>query len=203
VRLKRSIAELKKRLEAEIAAQQTSTAERVVTGPGDAVRRNRMNEAKAALANIDQELTTKAGEEGRLRAVLAEYQRRIEATPAREAELASLTRDYDTLQQSYRSLLAKKEDSQIAANLERRQIGEQFRIVDPARVPEKPASPDRPLLYLIALTSALAVGIVVAGSAEYLDRTMRSEEDVRAALNLPVLATIPSIDRAAAKASHV
>lgn len=203
VRLKRSIAELKKRLEAEIAAQQTSTAERVVTGPGDAVRRNRMNEAKAALANIDQELTTKAGEEGRLRAVLAEYQRRIEATPAREAELASLTRDYDTLQQSYRSLLAKKEDSQIAANLERRQIGEQFRIVDPARVPEKPASPDRPLLYLIALTSALAVGIVVAGSAEYLDRTMRSEEDVRAALNLPVLATIPSMDRAAAKASHV
>jgi protein tyrosine kinase modulator len=199
LRLKRNIAELKKRLETEAANPPSSVAERVVTGPGDAIRRNRMNEAKAELANLDQQLSTKSGEESRLRAVLAEYQRRIEATPAREAELASLTRDYATIQQSYQSLLGKKQDSQIAANLERRQIGEQFRIVDAARVPEKPASPDRPLLYLIALTSALAIGCAMAGSAEFLDRSMRSEDDVRAALNLPVLATIATMDPPPAK----
>ena len=49
-----------------------------------------------------------------------------------------LTRDYSTLQAAYTSLLMKREDSMIAANLERRQIGEQFRILDPASRPEKP-----------------------------------------------------------------
>ncbi len=123
--------------------------------------------------------------------MLADYQSRIEAAPAREAELAALTRDYETLQQTYRSLLMKKEESQISANLERRQIGEQFKVLDAARMPEKPASPNRPQLYVLSLIVALGVGVGLAAAAEYLDRSLRSEADVRAALNLAVLATVP------------
>ena len=67
-----------------------------------------------------------------------------------------MTRDYATLQNSYQSLLAKKEDSKIAANLERRQIGEQFKLLDPARLPEKPYSPDRRMLNLFGLFGGLA-----------------------------------------------
>ena len=55
--------------------------------------------------------------------------------PKRESELVELTRDYTTLQTTYQSLLAKREESKIAANLERRNIGEQFKVLDPARVP--------------------------------------------------------------------
>jgi hypothetical protein len=58
-------------------------------------------------------------------------------------------------------------------------------------MPEKPVSPDRPRLYLIAILAAIAIGIGLAAAAEYLDRTLRSEDDVRAALNLMVLATVP------------
>ena len=57
--------------------------------------------------------------------------------------MTELTRDYTTLQGITLSLLGKKEDSKIATNLERRQIGEQFRLLDPARLPEKPFSPNR------------------------------------------------------------
>jgi len=131
------------------------------------------------------------------------YQGRIEATPVREAELTALMRDYETLQQTYRSLLAKKEESQISANLEKRQIGEQFKIVDPARVPERPVSPNRPQLYMLAVLGALAIGIGLASAAEYFDRTLRTEADVRAALNLIVLATVPSIPDTAASAPHL
>jgi len=121
------------------------------------------------------------------------YQSRIEATPVREAELASLTRDYETMQTSYRSLLQKKEESQISANLEKRQIGEQFKILDPARMPERPTSPDRPRLYLIAALIAIAVGLGLTALSEFLDKTLRTEADVRAALNLMVLATVPTL----------
>jgi capsular polysaccharide biosynthesis protein len=82
-------------------------------------------------------------------------------------------------------------ESQMSANLEKRQIGEQFKILDPARMPEKPASPDRPRLYLFSLVAALAVGFGAAALMEFFDTTLRTERDVRAALNLMVLATVP------------
>jgi hypothetical protein len=128
--------------------------------------------------------------------VLANYQQRIEAAPAREAELSDLTRDYDTFQQNYRSLLVKKQDSQVAANLERRQIGEQFKTLDAARLPEKPSSPDRPKLYALGVVGAIAIGFALAAVAEYRDHALRSEEDVKLVLNLLVLATVPILEAA-------
>jgi capsular polysaccharide biosynthesis protein len=122
---------------------------------------------------------------------MGNYQKRIEAAPARDAELTELTRDYRTLQTMYTSLLAKKEDSKVAANLERRQIGEQFKILDPARLPERPSSPNRRQLQLVGLGLAIGLGIALAALIEYLDKTLKSEVDVRAALNLVVLAGIP------------
>ena len=110
-----------------------------------------------------------------------------------------MTRDYSTFQQSYTGLLAKKQETQIAANLERRQIGEQFRILDPARLPARPDSPNRPRYYALGVMSGLGLGLVLAGLLEYFDRRMRSETDVRAALNVPVLAMIPLIHTSAGK----
>ena len=66
---------------------------------------------------------------------VSEYQRRIESIPGLESEWVSLSRDYETQQTAYKQLLAKSEESKVAVDLERRQIGEQFRVLDPARVP--------------------------------------------------------------------
>lgn len=194
-RLRRNVDELRRRVEAD-QLEREITDEPVAPVVIDPARRRRLTEARAELDNLDRQIEAKFADENRLRGVLAMYQARIENTPAREAELAAITRDYETLQQSYRSLLAKKEESQISANLERRQIGEQFKILDAARVPEKPASPDRPRLYLLVLLGAWTIGIGLAVTAEYFDRTLRSEGDVRAALGLLVVATVPSIRNA-------
>ena len=166
----------------------------------DSGKRKQLTDARIALDNLDRQIQGKTAEEIRLQGVVAMYQARIAAAPLREAELAALTRDYETFQQSYRTLLQKKEESQMSANLEKRQIGEQFKILDPARMPEKPASPDRPRLYLLAMVAALAVGFGAAALMEFLDRTLRSEADVRAALNLMVLATVPYMRESAAAA---
>ena len=189
-RQRRAVEELEKRVEAQklegtLASRPTNT---VVM---DYAKRKRLTDAKAELDNLDREIQAKLAEESRLRSVMGMYQARIEATPVREAELASLTRDYETLQGTYRSLLQKKEESEISANLEKRQIGEQFKILDPARMPERPESPDRERLYVIAILASLAIGIGLAATAEFFDRTLRTEADVRNALNLVVLATVP------------
>jgi uncharacterized protein involved in exopolysaccharide biosynthesis len=92
---------------------------------------------------------------------MADYQAKIEGVPTRESELVELTRDYATLQETYSSLLLKREDSKLAANLERRQIGEQFRIIDPARAPEQPVGPNRVRVAALGALAGLAVGLVL------------------------------------------
>lgn len=194
-RQRRAVDELEKRVAAQ-KLEGTLTA-RPPSNAMDPARRKRLTDARAELDNLDRQLQAKLAEESRLRGLIGTYQARIEATPVREAELASLMRDYETQQETYRGLLQKKEESQISANLEKRQIGEQFKILDPPRLPEKPASPDRPRLYLITLLAAIAIGFGAAALAEFLDRTLRTEADVRAALNLMVVATVPVITGAA------
>jgi hypothetical protein len=85
----------------------------------------------------------------------------------------------------------KKEDSKLAANLERRQIGEQFKILDPARVPEKPFSPDRTRMNLLGALFGLGVGFALAALLEFNDTTLKTDEDIVQALALPVLAMVP------------
>ena len=159
-------------------ARPTATAARI---------RNLQNE----MQNIDRQIAYKEAEERRLRGVIATYQARVEAAPKRESELIELTRDYTTLQQLYTGLLAKREDSKIAANLERRQAGEQFRILDPARVPEQPFSPNRMRMNLMGAIAGLALGLGLVALLEYRDTTLRTDDDVLSTLNLPVLAVIP------------
>jgi len=202
-RQRRAVDELQKRVEAQKLEGELMARPTAAPVVMDYEKRKRLTDAKAELDNLERGIQAKLMEESRLRGVLAMYQSRIEAAPLRELELTALTRDYETLQQTYTSLLQKKEESQISANLEKRQIGEQFRIIDAARTPEKPVSPDRPRLYLIAILGAIAIGCGLAATAEYFDRALRTEADVRAALNLMVLATVPYMRDTAASARRL
>src|SRR5262249_50106823 len=129
--------------------------------------------------------------EEKLRADIQSYQGRVEALPTRESELASLTRDYDTLQNTYRTLLAKREDSKISENLEQRQVGGQFRVIDPPHRPQTPLGPNRRTIALGGAIAGAVLGILLALVLQWLDKSLRNEADVDAALGLPLVATIP------------
>ncbi len=137
-------------------------------------------------------LASKQTEEKRLRDQIAEVQKRVSATPRLEAELTALTRDYDTIRRGYESLLAKQEDSKVAAALEQRQIGEYLqgarsrpaarRALQPEPAADQPRWAPWP-------GSASGLGLVAL--LEYKDKGLRSEDDVLSVLRLPVLAAIP------------
>ena len=189
VTMTQTVAELRKRAQAE-SAQQAEPAE---ASAADRLRRSRLDGLRAELSEVERQVAEKVAEGERLRGVLRTYQNRTEAAPTREAELAALTRDYDTLQQSYRALLTKKQESQIAANLERQQVDAHFKVLDPPRVPEQPSAPRRARLYAMAALGGILIGLMFAGTVEWLDRGLRTQEDVRIALGLPVLAAIPFV----------
>jgi polysaccharide chain length determinant protein (PEP-CTERM system associated) len=142
-------------------------------------------------ANVDAKTTSE--EIGGLNRQIALYQRRLENTPKREGELALITRDYETTRQSFQSLLAKRNEASVAADMEQRRQGEGFRILDPATLPERPAGPNRVRLFLVGLVLALGAAGVAVVLAENIDTSFRRVDEVRSTFAVPVLSTIPRI----------
>jgi polysaccharide chain length determinant protein (PEP-CTERM system associated) len=192
IRMKRAIRDLERAVDNETRQRQQSDFE--LRGGGTAaevVARTRVRHMQAEVAALRQRIADQEAQQQRLTVVIATYERHVAAAPTRESELAELMRDYDTLRSVYASLLARREDAKIAANLERRQVGEQFKILDPPRLPEKPFSPDRFKLNLLGAFLGLAFGAGLVALIEYRDTSLHTQDDVLMALQLPVLALIP------------
>ena len=206
LRAKRLIAELEPRATAEEAA----IAAAVTTGGAEAAtlpdarpgERENLRQMRAEIESLDRQLTFKESEEARVRATIAEFQRRIEAVPGLESEFVALTRDYDTQQIAYRELLAKSQTANLAEKLEEESIGERFRVVDPATVPLRPLPSQRIRYNAIGLAIGLLLGLAAAVLLELRDKSFRTEGDVLDALSLPVLATVPYVQSAADKAAQ-
>src|SRR4029450_4587569 len=131
-------------------------------------------------------------DERQLLGTMSALRGRLEAAPGVEAQLTELKRDYTTLQAQYQTILGKSQDAKVAANLERRTMGEQFKLIDSARLPQRPKSPNRLRFNLLGALGGLAIGLGFAGILEYRDTSLRTDDDVLLALALPVLATVPT-----------
>lgn len=123
---------------------------------------------------------------------IREYQQRIERTPKREEELLSLKRDYDNIQSSYKSLLNRKLEADMAVNMEKKKKGEQFRVLDYAKLPEKPVSPNPKKFFFMSLAAGLGLGFGIVLLLNYIDDSVRRADELDIA-GIPVLATIPSL----------
>lgn len=121
-----------------------------------------------------------------------QYEGRVERVPSREQELMILLRDYDNMQKNYQSLLDKRLNARLAENLEKRQKGEQFRILDPANLPAIPESPNQLFILLGGLVVGCGLGFGSAFGIELLRPSFRRPEEAESLLGLPILAGIPS-----------
>jgi polysaccharide chain length determinant protein (PEP-CTERM system associated) len=186
----RVVRDLQQKLRDLTLATPAASADRPLTS-ATVARLNRERQYQAEIERLDQQVRGKEAEMQRLRQVMSDYQQRVEAVPGHESELTALMRDYETLQKIYQDLLGKKENSQISANLEREQVGEQFRIIDPARLPVRPFSPDRVQITGIAFILSMMVAFGITAFLEYRDSTLRSEDEIVRTFSLPVLAAIP------------
>jgi polysaccharide chain length determinant protein (PEP-CTERM system associated) len=117
----------------------------------------------------------------------------VEETPRTEQELATLTRDYQKLNDNYVALLSKQLEAQMAGRLEQRWKGDRFRMLDPASLPEKPYFPRPTLVLALGVFLGLVAGLGVSLVAEYLDPTVKDVHDLEASQAYPVLACIPHL----------
>ena len=154
----------------------------------------RHKELRNQLTINDIEIKRFRSEEAQISSQMNHYRGRIENVPSREQEMASLVREYQNTKETHELLMKKSQDAQQAENLERRQKGEQFRVIDPARLPEKPFSPDIPKVLLIGLALSIGCSFGLAFIREQMDRSFHDAGDAEVTLGLRVLATIPKIE---------
>src|SRR5690606_4651871 len=169
----------------QLAAESSGGPDEPGVSPAEAARRARINVLEAEIAEIDRQIALAQQEEAQARDVARATQARIDASPTRAAELTGLTRDYDIIEGAYRDLLTKREAARMSASLEQRQVGESFRTVDPARIPDQPFAPDRSRISLLGLALGLCLGVAFAGLLEFRDSTIRTDEDLALVLDLP------------------
>ncbi len=123
------------------------------------------------------------------------YQKRVEETPKREQELQALQRDYLNIKGIFNSLLDRKLEAELAVNMEKKQKGEQFRILDHARLPEKPISPDVKKMFLLSFAAGLGIAAGIIFLLEFFNTAIRYNDQIEKDLGFPVLANIPQIDK--------
>jgi polysaccharide chain length determinant protein (PEP-CTERM system associated) len=193
IRAKRVIRELEKKAEQETSNDSTASASVAVT-PDQLGRREKLQGMRAEIESLDRQIAFKENEEAKLKLAVEGYQKRIEATPGMESEWTALTRDYDTQLAAYKTLLANSDRARISVDLERRQIGEQFRILDRPRVPVRPISPLRRQISLAGAGIGLMLGLAMAALLELRDSTFKVESEVVEVLSLPVLAVVPYLE---------
>src|SRR5215831_612917 len=75
--------------------------------------------------------------------------------------------------------------------MENQQQGEQMRILNPAGLPDSPSFPNRLLFAGGGLGAGLVLGIGIAIWLELRDKSIRTEKDAAAAMDLPLLVSVP------------
>jgi polysaccharide chain length determinant protein (PEP-CTERM system associated) len=140
---------------------------------------------------VEGEIRNLRSEGDRVAAQLRTYQKWVEETPRREQELFAQNRDYDRLKEIHSSLLKRKLEAEIAVSMEKKQKGEQFRVIDPAKVPTKPVKPDLGRIALLILALGLGLGGAFGYGREMMDTSYRSPDDIEKELKLPILVSIP------------
>ena len=134
--------------------------------------------------------------EKELESKITEYQARLNLTPATEQELTNISRGYEESKSNYNSLLQKQMQSQLATSLEHRQQGEQFRVVDPPSLPNKPSTPNHLRFSWGGLLAGILLGIGLASAMEFTDERIRQEKDLEGIVPVRVLVGIPRLNTA-------
>jgi polysaccharide chain length determinant protein (PEP-CTERM system associated) len=192
IKARADVAQLQRQI-AEQAAQKDKPAE---VKPAEAsVEPAAIQQLRALLHGQDEQIRQKTAEQQRLQKQINSYEARLQVSPAVEQEFKNITRDYQMALEFYNSLLAKTNESEMSTDLERRQEGEQFQVLDSANLPQQPSYPIWWQFALGGLGAGLFIGLAIVLVQELRNKAIRDERDIELYLELPALALVPSIGK--------
>jgi polysaccharide biosynthesis transport protein len=131
--------------------------------------------------------------EKQMQGQIAEYRNRLNLTPVREQQLAELTRNLELSKKNYDDLLSRKNESELATNLDNRQQGERFTTVDQPSFPTKPTWPNHIAIAMGGLAAGLALGGALVFLLGFKDHSLLHEKDLTQFFSFPLMVGLPAL----------
>ena len=195
IKAKADIAEVKKKL-AEVNKDAAEVGD-ASTEKASATEPPEIRQLRLQIHQYSDLTLAATRDQKRLQQEIATYQGRISLSPAIEEQYKALARDYDNAQKNYQDLLAKKNTADLTVKMNNQSEGERMFILNPANLPDSPSFPNRLFFALGGLGAGLGLGIGLTMWLELRDKSIRTEADAEAALELPILVTVPWVGTAA------
>jgi polysaccharide chain length determinant protein (PEP-CTERM system associated) len=189
IKTKADIAEVKKKL-AEInkasADAPDASSEKASAMEPPEIRQLRLQVHQ--YADVIKALTE---DQKKLQREIGEYTGRVTLSPTTEEQFKELMRDYENANKTYQDLLTKKSTADLTVRMNSLSQGEQMVVASPASLPDSPSFPNWLFFVGGGLAAGLALGFGLAMWLELRDKSIRTEADAEAALELPTLASVP------------
>jgi uncharacterized protein involved in exopolysaccharide biosynthesis len=142
------------------------------------------------VASADAQIKSLEEKANNIQGNLSDLRLKLSNAPLIEQEYNEISLDLDNAKQKYKEILSDLTTAKVAQEMERQQKGEKFTILEPAYVPSKPYKPNRIAIVLFGFLVAVALSVTVAAIQEALDNTLKNEEELVRASNLPVFSSI-------------
>jgi uncharacterized protein involved in exopolysaccharide biosynthesis len=191
VKVENDIAELKANLKETNSAPESSKPETAKEDPQDKMEPPQILVLRQQIHQNEVVISRATGEQKRIQELIDSYQARLSLSPEVEEQYKQLTRDNETAHTIYDNLLTNENAAQMQTEMERKQQGERVKLLDPANLPTSPSFPVRWVFAAGGLGAGLCIGLCIALWLELKDKSIRNEGDVVAALELPMLASVP------------
>lgn len=155
----------------------------------------RLDPTAAQIATVENELVALQRDRARELAAVANLRARIGNAPRLQPKLLELTRGYDQMKQQFDTALGQSEQAHHSQELEESTQGDQFQIQDTAYPPVVPYKPNFLQYVMAGLGLGLMIGVGVAAAREFVDQTVRGEEEFAAWFpDLPVYIVVPNLN---------
>jgi succinoglycan biosynthesis transport protein ExoP len=154
--------------------------------------RQQITASQTQLDFTNKEIEARTAERQQIIHQIANYESRIAVLPVRDQEMTKMMRDYQVSQENYKSLLQRKNSADMSTDMERRQVAERFTMLDSATVPDKPFSPNRPLLDGVGCVAGLLIGLALAFGKELKRDVLLGEWELPSTYT--ILGRVPQIN---------
>ena len=162
----------------------------------DNTRNKLQEELKKEVENLKSERSVLLAREKVLQKTISDFENEALGANRKELRYTIFQRNVETNQKLYDTLLSKAKETNITGNIDISNI----RTAEEAVMPLFPVKPKKKLNLILSVIFGLMTGIGLSFLWEYLDRSLRTEEDVRRYLDMAVLSVIPVIDLAKRRA---
>ena len=189
IKAKNDIAVLKQKI-AENERKNAALPEKTTVPKGEPTQ---ILQLRAQIHQYDQVIKERTAQQEQIKRQIEIYQARVAASPGVEQEYKLLTRDHQTVLDSYNELMKKRDASAMSQQFDQSKQNDRFHVLDPANYPTEPSFPKLPMFAGGGFAAGLALAFGLTLLLEMQDTSMRSEHDVEVILRLPVLAMIPVI----------